>query len=84
MKFALCLLGSVGLVLSAAAQDVISTVVGGGPNGIPAVNANLYNPYTEAVDASGNLYVADQQLNRIFKISTAGTLTVVAGNGPAG
>ena len=84
MKFALCLLGSVGLVLSAAAQDVISTVVGGGPNGIPAVNANLYNPYTEAVDASGNLYVADQQLNRIFKISTAGTLTVVAGNGTAG
>jgi hypothetical protein len=71
-------------VLSAAAQDVISTVVGGGPNNLPGTTANLNAPYTEAVDAAGNIYVAASQQHRIFKISTSGVVTVVAGTGAAG
>jgi len=67
-----------------AQQDVISTVAGGGPNGIPAVNANLNQPYTLAEDTLGNVYVAAYSQHRIFKISTAGIVTVVAGNGTAG
>ena len=54
------------------------------PNGIPGINANLNAPYTVAVDAQGNVYVAAYGQHRIFKISTAGIVTVVAGNGTAG
>ncbi len=80
----MCLLPMAAFVLPAAAQDVISTVVGGGPNNLPGTSANLYQPYTEAVDAAGNIYVAAAQQHRIFKISTAGVVTVVAGTGVAG
>ena len=83
-KFAICLLAMAAFVLSAAAQDVISTVVGGGPNNLPGTASNLYQPYTEAIDAAGNIYVAAYQQNRIFKISTSGVVTVVAGSGIAG
>ena len=84
-KFALCLLAASGSVLSATAQqNVVTTVVGGGPNGIPGLNANLNQPYTTAVDAAGNVYVAAAAQNRIFKISSAGVITVVAGNGVGG
>jgi hypothetical protein len=79
--FAFYLVAAGWLALSAAAQDVITTVVGGGPNGLPGVNANLYNPYQVAVDAAGNIYVAAAAQNRVFKISTSGTITVVAGVG---
>jgi hypothetical protein len=84
MKAVFCLVSAFGLVLSAAAQDVVNTVVGGGPNNIPGVNANQYNPYEVAVDAAGNVYVASSPLNRVFKISTTGIVSVVAGNGFAG
>jgi sugar lactone lactonase YvrE len=81
-------LGSLALLslalIASAQQDVINTVAGGGPNGIPGINANLYQPYTVAVDSLGNVYVAASAQNRIFKISTAGIVTVVAGTGTAG
>ena len=83
-KFAFCVLGACALIYSAAAQDVVNTVIGGGPNNIPGVNANLYTPYQVAVDTAGNVYVAASGQNRVFKISTAGTETVVAGTGVAG
>jgi hypothetical protein len=83
-KFAICLLAMAAFVLSAAAQDVISTVVGGGPNNLPGTVANLYQPYTEAIDAAGNIYVAAYQQHRIFKINTSGVVTVVAGTGIGG
>jgi hypothetical protein len=84
MKFACCVLGACGLIFSAAAQDVVNTVIGGGPNGIPGVNANQYDPYQLAIDASGNVYVASYALHRVFKIATTGTETVVAGTGNPG
>lgn len=80
---AIFLLAASALGLNADAQDVITTVVGGGPNGIPAVNANLNQPYEVAVDAANNVYVASAAQHRIFKISTAGVITVVAGTGTA-
>ncbi|MGA9788717.1 MAG: hypothetical protein WBQ40_19165, partial [Candidatus Sulfotelmatobacter sp.] len=83
-KFAFCLLGAFGLIYSAAAQDVVKTVIGGGPNDIPGINANMYLPYQTAVDASGNVYVASAGLQRVFKISSAGIETVVAGTGISG
>jgi sugar lactone lactonase YvrE len=84
MKLAFCVLAACGAAMSLHAQDVINTVVGGGPNGIPGIDANLYNPYTTAVDASGNVYVAAESQHRVFKINTSGIISVVAGNGTAG
>ena len=77
-------------VPSASAQDIITTVVGNGPNGIPALNADIYQPYQVAIDAQGNRYFAAGNSgpingsNRVFKISTSGTITVVAGTGNPG
>ena len=37
-----------------------------------------------AVDAAGNLYIADPDNHRIRKVDASGTITTVAGNGTAG
>jgi hypothetical protein len=78
------LLAAMLVSLPAFAQDVITTAIGGGPNGIPALNANLYNPYGVAVDTSGNYYIAAYNQNRVFKVNASGTITVVAGSGSQG
>jgi hypothetical protein len=67
-----------------AQQDVISTVAGGGPNGIPGVNSDVYSPYQLAIDKQGNVYVTSANQHRVYKLSTAGILTVVAGTGNSG
>ena len=82
--FAALLLTALLVSLPALSQDIITTFIGGGPNGIPALNANLYNPYGVATDASGNVYIAAFNQNRVFKVSSTGTLTVVAGSGAQG
>jgi len=66
-----------------AQQDVINTVIGGGPSGMPAIDADLYYPVAVSVDSSNNYYIADQG-NRVFKVSSTGELTLVAGTGVAG
>ena len=80
----LLLLAALLVSLPAVAQDVITTAIGGGPNGIPATNANLYNPYGVAVDTSGNFYIAAYNQNRVFKVNASGTISVVAGSGAQG
>lgn len=71
--------------LPALSQDVITTAIGGGPNGIPAIDANLYNPYGVATDSTGNVYIASFNQNRVFKVSnTTGKISVVAGTGAYG
>ncbi len=83
--FAFLLLAALLVSIPALAQDVITTAIGGGPNGIPAVDANLYNPYGVALDSAGNLYIASFNQNRVFKVnSTTGIITVVAGTGAQG
>lgn len=67
---------------------VMTTVAGtgvsgfGGDNG-PATNALLDSPQAVAVDAAGNLYIADTRNNRIRKVS-GGIITTVAGTSNAG
>ena len=69
-------------------NGVITTVAGNGMPGFsgdngPATNAQLYYPYGVAVDASGNVYIADTFNYRIRKVS-GGVITTVAGNGTQG
>jgi len=70
------------------AAGKISTVAGNGTAGYAgdggtATNAELNGPMGVAVDAAGNLYIADSNNNRIRKVAN-GKITTVAGNGTAG
>jgi trimeric autotransporter adhesin len=66
----------------------IITVAGGGPQGLsdggPATSAQLINPTSVAVDTAGNLFIADTNNNRIRKVTSAGVISTVAGNGNVG
>ena len=53
-----------------------------GDNG-PATGAELNYPIGIAVDAAGNLYIADSHNNLVRKVSN-GVITTVAGNGRQG
>jgi trimeric autotransporter adhesin len=69
-------------------NGTITTVAGNGTAGYsgdngPATSAELNDPNGTAVDASGNLYIADRANNRIRKVSN-GTITTVVGTGTAG
>jgi uncharacterized protein YjiK len=80
-----------------AATGVISTFAGGGSSpstcsgstdsvgdGCAATNANIDAPYGIALDTNGNLYIAGGNDGRVRKVTTAGIITTVAGNGTAG
>lgn len=64
-----------------------STVAGGSVEGfsgdnIPAATAALYRPFGVAVDAAGNVYIADTRNSRVRKVSAAtGLISTVAGTG---
>jgi len=65
---------------------IITTVAGSGSYGFggdggQAKLAKLAGPTGVAVDASGNLYIADSNNGRIRKVTPAGIITTVAGNG---
>jgi trimeric autotransporter adhesin len=84
-KISLLLLTALLLAMPLLAQqDVISTKIGGGPDNMPALDANVNQPSEVAVDTSGNFYITAYAQNRVFKVSSTGTLTVFAGTGLAG
>ena len=63
----------------------ITTVAGTGAPGYngdnrPAAGAQLNNPPDVAVDAAGNLYIADRQNNRV-RLVTGGVIVTLAGTG---
>ena len=68
-----------GAPFKISAQYSINTVAGGGPNGLPALQANIGYP-GGIVQQGANTYVADVNSSRILVINS-GTLTVFAGNG---
>jgi uncharacterized protein (TIGR03437 family) len=67
--------------ISVAAGDVNGNGGGYYGDGGPAVGAGLNNPFGVAVDAAGNLYIADFGNGRVRKVSTNGTISTVAGGG---
>ena len=72
-------------------DGAVTTVAGGGFSGLlgayvdgPADEARFAQPLDVAVDAAGNLYVADFLNHAIRKISVDGQVTTFAGNGLPG
>ena len=71
------------------AGGIITTVAGNGTQGFsgdggPAASAQLYRPGGVAVDAAGNLYIADMLNSRVRKVDANGIITTIAGNGQLG
>ncbi len=69
--------------------NIITTIAGNGTagsagDGLPATNAQLNNPLSAAVDAAGNIFIADYGNHRIRKVSAAGIMSTYAGTGIAG
>src|SRR5438552_3163460 len=62
-------------------EDIIHTYAGGGPDGIPALSANLPVPTAVATDSAGNIYIAAPGGNRVFAVDGSGKIRVVAGSG---
>jgi uncharacterized protein (TIGR03437 family) len=72
-----------------SASGIITTFAGNGTAGFsgdggPATSAEMFEPIGVAMDASGNLFIVDDDDNRIRKVSASGIITTVAGNGTAG
>jgi hypothetical protein len=70
-------------------SGIINTIAGNGTAGYSgdggqATNAEIHNPEGVAVDAAGNVYIADIANNRIRIVNTAGIINTFAGNGTAG
>jgi sugar lactone lactonase YvrE len=76
------------LIREISVTGVISTAAGSGQEGFsgdggPASGAQLDGPSGVAVDANGDLYIADTNNNRIREVS-GGTISTIAGTGVAG
>jgi sugar lactone lactonase YvrE len=76
-------------ILKMSVGKAASTIVGTGKKGFagdggPALSAELSGPGGVALDAAGNLYVADSGNNRVRKVDTAGIIRTFAGNGLPG
>jgi serine/threonine-protein kinase len=68
---------------------IITTVAGNGAAGFsgdggPAREAQLSHIGSVAVDGAGNLYISDNDNNRIRKVDPSGRITTIAGTGVAG
>ncbi len=71
------------------ASGIITTIAGIGSTGFTgdggaATVAKLNYPMSVAIDATGNLYIADQQNHAIRKVKPSGIISTIAGNGASG
>jgi invasion protein IalB len=73
-----------------ASTGIMSTIAGTGTSGSTgdggqATAAQISNPFGVAVDGGGNVYIADQNNNRIRKITAStGIMSTIAGTGTSG
>ncbi|MBX2904570.1 MAG: T9SS type A sorting domain-containing protein [Taibaiella sp.] len=71
-------------------SGIMSTIAGVGlpygysGDGGPATVAQLYYPKAIAVDAGGNVYIADWNNHAVRKINSVGIINTIAGTGTAG
>jgi DNA-binding beta-propeller fold protein YncE len=55
-----------------------------GPSGFPAALSSLDHPQNVAVNAQGDVFIADTYNNRVVKVTPQGQVVAVAGDGVAG
>ncbi len=71
------------------AGQFITTVAGNGTSGylsdgVAATSTRIYDPYSVALDGSGNFYIADTRNHRIRKVNSSGIISTIAGTGTSG
>jgi sugar lactone lactonase YvrE len=70
-------------LMGGIARGTIQTIAGGGASaadGVPATEAFLQMPMATALDAAGNLFIADQQHHTVERVdAVTGIITVFAG-----
>lgn len=77
----ICLLNAV----PASASKIIIVAGGGsGPDGSPALEAKLVEPFGIAFDKSGTMYLVELSGGRVRQLDAKGTLTTIAGDGKKG
>ncbi len=86
---------SANIVVEVSPDGVITTIAGGGTdgfsvNGVPAIDAALNDPIGVALDAQGDLFIADSEDNVVREVKpgpdgllSEGTITTVVGDGTA-
>jgi sugar lactone lactonase YvrE len=72
-----------------AVTKIITTIVGNGSSSFggdegPATSAGLWLPYAVSLDGFGNIYIADQDNNRVRQVDTTNIIHTVAGSNSAG
>ena len=63
---------------------VAGTGVSGEPTAGPVAESPLKYPVAVALDSTGNLYISDAGTSQILKVTTGGTLSIIAGTGARG
>ncbi len=89
-RFSVALLAGALLAgVSPVCAQQITTIAGTGATGFSgdggaATQATFNDPVWVTSDLAGNLYIADQNNNRVRRVDTKGIITTVAGNGSPG
>ena len=70
-------------------SGTVSTIAGSGAfsysgDGGPAIAAQFFAPSAVAVDAAGDLFIADTNNNAVREVNAKGVASTIAGSGPAG
>src|SRR5688500_4997833 len=71
---------TLALVCAIACAAPLATTAAAGADGPP----RLVQPNGLALDRDGNLFISDVGTHRIYKLDTAGRVTVIAGTGEGG
>ncbi len=62
-----------------AAEPIITTIAGAGPDHIPATQASIWSPVGLAPDPSGGFFISASEANRIYRVDSGGRVSIVAG-----